>query len=37
VVRQTDLGYIINHEQEKKGRCLKTPAQEKEAGAKEKG
>jgi len=37
VVRQADLGYIINHEQEKKGSCLKTPAQEKEAGVKTEG
>jgi len=33
VARQADLGYITNHEQEKKGGCPKTQAQEQAAEA----
>jgi hypothetical protein len=37
VAEKVDLGYITNYEQEKKGSHLKTPAQEKKAGAKKEG
>jgi len=37
VAARVDLGYITSDEQEKTGSHLKTPAQEKKAGAKKKG
>jgi hypothetical protein len=37
VARQADLGYITNYEQEQKGGCPKTQAQEKEAEAEKEG